>query len=255
MFHDTNCTGCNLCHECEEPVEPDEPNYEGGHPEEGEGNTRLSQIMSNVIFTGFDSHVDRLSRARERRRETLAFKSALEAGVDDEASAEQTQDQIDGLGVRIESDEYNGDVNMRTLKKLLARIDARGFERCVARFCRFAARLAASVRHSLQQVVAAARVPRRVHEGGGESDLQGRMGNRPSYDHVEIRLGKMQFRSSDFNTEALRKNLQVDLPPPLLRSDAPQKDTTDRSPCLCAQHRNILCMSCDVVWHRDRRLQ
>lgn len=97
--------------------------------EEQPRDARLCPLMSNPIFHGFESHVDELQKARKRRRETLAFKNVIETGAGDEGSAAQTQDELDGLGVRISDDKYQGDTNMRTLQKLLARVDARGFER------------------------------------------------------------------------------------------------------------------------------
>ena len=38
-------------------------------------------------------------------------------------------DEIEGLGVWMAGDEFQGDVNMRTLQRLLTRVDQRGFER------------------------------------------------------------------------------------------------------------------------------
>ena len=92
---------------------------------------RLCRMMSNTLFLGFESHVKALEQARERRREALAFKSAVEegGGAADEGAAKQTQDELDGMGIWMPGDNYQGDVNMRTLQKLLARVDARGFER------------------------------------------------------------------------------------------------------------------------------
>lgn len=118
--------------------EADDDVLEDGEEEEDDedpdphASVRLCRLMSNTVFLGFESHVQDLTRARERRREALAFKSVVEEGTmaADEGGANQTQDELDGLGVWMPGDKYRGDVNMRTLKKLLARIDARGFERC-----------------------------------------------------------------------------------------------------------------------------
>ena len=112
-------------------MEEDDEEEEDEDEEDAHSNVRLCRLMSNTIFGGFESHVRDLERARERRREALAFKSAVEEGVAavDQDSAKQTQDELDGLGVWMPGDQYQGDVNMRTLQKLLARIDARGFER------------------------------------------------------------------------------------------------------------------------------
>ena len=70
-----------------------------------------------------------LDAARLRRIETLSFKSALEDDGKEEINEDATQDEIDGLGVWLAGDEFQGDVNMRTLQKLLTRVDQRGFER------------------------------------------------------------------------------------------------------------------------------
>jgi len=100
--------------------------------EDNEGSVqRLCQLMSNTLFLGFEAHVKALEQAREQRREALAFKSAVEEDAEmiDEGAAKKTQDELDGLGVWMPGDKYTGDINMRTLQKLLARVDARGFER------------------------------------------------------------------------------------------------------------------------------
>tara|TARA_B100000902_G_C26937494_1_gene729391 strand:+ start:133 stop:591 length:459 start_codon:yes stop_codon:yes gene_type:complete len=96
---------------------------------------RISALMSDALFAGFETHVARLQTARKCRQEVLAFKSALEepaSTADNEGGADQTQDELDGLGVRLATDRWQGDTNMRTLQKLLSRVDARGYERCVA---------------------------------------------------------------------------------------------------------------------------
>ena len=115
----------------EEVPEPDEDVLleEDEEAQEQAEDVRVCHLMSNAIFNGFEAHVGALEAARERRREALAFKSAVEEGVGDDGNANLTQDQLDGLGVWVEDDKYQGDVNMRTLQKLLARVDARGFER------------------------------------------------------------------------------------------------------------------------------
>ena len=94
--------------------------------------SRLCALMSDAIFTGFERHVQELKEARKRRQEALAFKSAVEeegAAADEEGGAAQTQDELDGMGVQLPTDKWRGDCNMRTLQKLLSRVDARGFER------------------------------------------------------------------------------------------------------------------------------
>ena len=95
--------------------------------------SRMCALMSDAVFRGFESHIAELQEARKRRQEALAFKSAVEEGGaagEDEGGADQTQDELDGMGVRLPIDQWQGDANMRTLQKLLSRVDARGFERC-----------------------------------------------------------------------------------------------------------------------------
>jgi len=116
----------------EDVVEEDADRLLDEDEEDNEGSVqRLCALMSNTLFLGFDAHVKALEHARARRREALAFKSAVEEDVAtvDEGAAKKTQDELDGLGVWMPGDVYRGDVNMRTLQKLLGRVDARGFER------------------------------------------------------------------------------------------------------------------------------
>lgn len=102
---------------------------EGGEeePEDGDGEDAL---ISSTLFKAFDAHVAKLDAARLKRIEALSFKSALEDGGEGDANEDATQDEIDGLGVWMPGDEFQGDVNYRTLQKLLTRVDQRGFERC-----------------------------------------------------------------------------------------------------------------------------
>jgi hypothetical protein len=89
------------------------------------------ELISNALFAKFEKHVGDIQRARAARQELLSFKSALEeesgqAAVDADASL----DEIDSMGIWLPEDTMQGDVNMRTLDKLLTRVDQRGFERC-----------------------------------------------------------------------------------------------------------------------------
>ena len=93
-------------------------------PEEEDG-----ALIHDALFKAFDAHVEKLDAARLRRIEALSFKSALEDDGKEEINADATQDEVDGLGVWLAGDEFQGDVNYRTLQKLLTRVDQRGFER------------------------------------------------------------------------------------------------------------------------------
>jgi len=116
----------------DEPVE--EEGEEEGEEEEGEEEEAdagsLDRLISNALFAKFEQHVSAIERARAARQELLTFKSALEdEGNAAKVSADASLDERDALGVRMPGDNFQGDTNMRTLQKLLTRVDQRGFER------------------------------------------------------------------------------------------------------------------------------
>ena len=119
------------------PPPPDEGEEEGeeeegeeeGEEEQAEEEEEEDRLINDTLFKSFEAHVERLDAARLRRIETLSFKSALEDDGKEEVNEDATQDEIDGLGVWLPGDEFQGDVNYRTLQKLLTRVDQRGFER------------------------------------------------------------------------------------------------------------------------------
>ena len=111
-----------------EDAEPPEEGEEGEEAEEAE--EVEERLLSSALFASFDAHVLAIDAARKRRRQMLTFRSAAEEdGQVEEVGADATQDEIDGLGVWLPTDTMQGDVNMRTLEKLLKRVDQRGFER------------------------------------------------------------------------------------------------------------------------------
>ena len=107
----------------------DEGEGEGEEEPEEEPEEEDEALIHDALFKAFDAHVEKLDAARLRRIETLSFKSALEDDGKEEINADATQDEVDGLGVWLAGDEFQGDVNYRTLQKLLTRVDQRGFER------------------------------------------------------------------------------------------------------------------------------
>jgi len=116
--------------EGEEGAEAEGEEEQGEEVAEEEQEVLEDELISNALFAKFDEHVVAIQRARAARQELLSFKSALEedtakAKVDADASL----DEVEGLGVWQPEDEMQGDVNMRTLGKLLTRVDQRGFER------------------------------------------------------------------------------------------------------------------------------
>ena len=124
------------------PPPPEEEGEEQGREEHGEDEDEEDEeeeeeeeeeegaLIHDALFKSFDVHVEHLDAARRRRIEVLSFKSALEDDGKEEVNEDASLDEIDGLGVWLPGDEFQGDVNMRTLQKLLTRIDQRGFERC-----------------------------------------------------------------------------------------------------------------------------
>ena len=100
--------------------------------------------MSAAVLSAFDTHVHsieaRLARATERLRllSLVDAESASESTGDKRKRERDEQERriddvaaaaVAELGAPLPSDEYEGDGHLRTLRKLLARIDARGYER------------------------------------------------------------------------------------------------------------------------------
>lgn len=83
--------------------------------------------FTQQLLSEFNQHAERLRKRSRARRQAVTLKSAVLDREDrEQASAE------DLLGKRQPQDEFQGDVNMRTLQALLKMIDEKGFERCGA---------------------------------------------------------------------------------------------------------------------------
>ena len=111
----------------QQPPEEGQPEWE--EEEEEEQEEEEAALLSAQLFQAFDAHVAKLDAARLKRIEALSFKSALEDDGEGEVNEDASLDEIEGLGVWQPGDEFQGDVNYRTLQKLLTRVDQRGFER------------------------------------------------------------------------------------------------------------------------------
>lgn len=186
----------------EEGEQPEWPDEEEGeqpewlHEDEGGVEEEEAALLNSVLFQSFDAHVTKLDAARLKRIEALSFKSALEDDGEGEINEDASLDEIEGLGVWQAGDEFQGDVNYRTLQKLLTRVDQRGFERYAhANPLRFSHTSRTASLH-FYQVSAAAGVPRRVHESCGACDLPRLLGNRATRHHEEVRLGEVQLGSA-----------------------------------------------------------
>ena len=80
--------------------------------------------FSEALLDEFTKHASRLRERSRARRAAVQLKSA----VLDREEREHVSEE-DMLGRRQPQDEFQGDVNMRTLQALLKMIDERGFER------------------------------------------------------------------------------------------------------------------------------
>ena len=83
------------------------------------------------LGAGFDELVLDVGKARDARRERMAFRSAAEV-ADEMVNADKVvlnDDEKQQLGEWLPGDTFQGDVNMRTLDRLLKRVDQRGYER------------------------------------------------------------------------------------------------------------------------------
>ena len=80
--------------------------------------------LNNSLLKQFEKHSEQLRARARARREAVQLKSV----VNDREEREQVSEE-DMLGRRQPQDEYQGDVNLRTLRQLLKMIDERGYER------------------------------------------------------------------------------------------------------------------------------
>lgn len=90
-------------------------------------------MLSRAIFGAFEAHSADLKKQGAARRESAAAKNVVETFDrnlrDDEKRAKAAAQESGGLGVPVDTDEYNGDTRCRTMMRLFEMVDARGFER------------------------------------------------------------------------------------------------------------------------------
>ena len=89
-------------------------------------NDESGMCIPQFVLEEFEKHCAKLKKARDVRRETVALRNVVEDKREREAVS-----IADTLGKRQPEDNYDGDVNLRTLRLLLRMIDERGWERCV----------------------------------------------------------------------------------------------------------------------------
>ena len=81
-------------------------------------------MLSIELIRSFGEHCETLRRAARQRQESCAFKNVVDDPVQRAVVSER-----DTLGVRNNSDAFQGDCNLRTLQTLLTIIDRSGWER------------------------------------------------------------------------------------------------------------------------------
>ena len=89
----------------------------------------FTKLFGDSLYSEFDRHERDVRGALQRRRDRIAFKVNDTNELLEERDVNAAADADAGLGVWRHGDEFQGDVNLRTLKALLERIDQRGFER------------------------------------------------------------------------------------------------------------------------------
>ena len=80
--------------------------------------------FAEALLAEFDRHSVRLRTDARARREAVLLRNVVA-----DREMQQSVSVEDSLGKRQPGDEYQGDINLRTLRTLLSIIDGRGFER------------------------------------------------------------------------------------------------------------------------------
>ena len=81
-------------------------------------------MLSDEVKSEFEKHSERLREHARAKRQSVLLRSIV---TDTEEREALSADDL--LGRRQPHDEFQGDVNLRTLRALLAKIDEKGFER------------------------------------------------------------------------------------------------------------------------------
>jgi hypothetical protein len=95
--------------------------------EEPDNTSQPALLLSDELLSGFTAHLQAVTNAQLKIKDALTFKSVIETGQRGTlTSTGGNNDADDGLGLWTEEDEFQGDVNYRTLQRLLRRVDQRG---------------------------------------------------------------------------------------------------------------------------------
>ena len=142
--------------------------------------------FSSAVMAEFEAHATKMRETARARREAVQ----LRAVVDDHADTVAI-DIEDTLGVRMDSDRWQGCTNLRTLRTLLGLVDDRGFERSAHQVRSLASRCRRAAHASLP--ARADEVPQRVRALRVESRLQARLGHLAPGHHAAQRVEQVQF--------------------------------------------------------------
>ena len=91
---------------------------------EADPNTGPARLFGASLLKEFENHTARLRVRSHDRREAVLLKSVI-----NDKEARESASAQDLLGRWQPQDEFQGDVNLRTLRTLLKMIDENGFER------------------------------------------------------------------------------------------------------------------------------
>ena len=87
---------------------------------------RAPAMLSDALHAAFEKHVDVLADRKKRRREAAAGKSLVETY---NAEKEDDRPEEEPMGAPRADDKFAGDRRLRTMYRLLAIVDDRGYER------------------------------------------------------------------------------------------------------------------------------
>lgn len=91
--------------------------------------------LSINLKRAFALHVETLEATRKRRQQMLTVGSLLDTDEREDNTVtkadnnEDEQDPLASMGEKLETDQFDGDAHLRSLNRLLAIVDSRGFER------------------------------------------------------------------------------------------------------------------------------
>ena len=81
------------------------------------------------MLAAFDAHRALLRELKRKRQDDLAIRSTFESSQEQQTAATADEGPLAGIGQALPTDEFDGDACHRSLMRLLAIVDDRGFQR------------------------------------------------------------------------------------------------------------------------------